>query len=100
MLAAKTVFEEILDNDEASRLFCSEVGGERGVLAWHGPTTRRTTSSSTPDRLRPLTHKELLIQGCVLASPVFERIARPTADAEGRRATAMRFGDPRVQALA
>jgi hypothetical protein len=39
-------------------------------------------------------------QGCVLASPVFERIARPTADAEGRRATAMRFGDPRVQALA
>ena len=54
MLAAKTVFEEILDNDEASRLFCSEMGGERGVLAWHGPTTRRTTSSSTPDRLRPL----------------------------------------------
>jgi hypothetical protein len=39
-------------------------------------------------------------QGCVLASPVFERIARPTADAAGRRATAMRFGDPRVQALA
>jgi hypothetical protein len=31
------VFEEILDNDEASRLFCSEVGGERAVLAWHGP---------------------------------------------------------------
>jgi hypothetical protein len=39
-------------------------------------------------------------QGCVLASPVFERIARPTVDAEGRRATAMRFGDSRVQALA
>jgi hypothetical protein len=37
MLSAKTVFEEILDNDEASRLFCSEVGGERAVLAWHGP---------------------------------------------------------------
>jgi hypothetical protein len=36
-LSAKTVFEEILDNDEASRLFCSEVGGERAVLAWHGP---------------------------------------------------------------
>jgi hypothetical protein len=31
------VFEEILDNDEASRLFCPEVGGERAVLAWHGP---------------------------------------------------------------
>ena len=35
--SAKTVFEEILDNDEASRLFCSEVGGERAMLAWHGP---------------------------------------------------------------
>jgi hypothetical protein len=39
-------------------------------------------------------------QGCVLASPVFERIAHPTVTAEGRRAPAMRFGDPRVQALA
>jgi hypothetical protein len=37
MLSAKTAFEEILDNDEASRLFCSEVGSERAVLAWHGP---------------------------------------------------------------
>ena len=39
-------------------------------------------------------------QGCVLANPVFERIAHPSADADGRRATAMRFGDSRVQALA
>ena len=39
-------------------------------------------------------------QGCVLANPVFERIAHPTLTAEGRRATAMRFGDSRVQALA
>jgi hypothetical protein len=39
-------------------------------------------------------------QGCVLASPVFERIARPTITVEGRRAPALRFGDPRVQALA
>ena len=39
-------------------------------------------------------------QGCVLASPVFERIAHPTVNAAGRRAPAMRFGDPRVQALA
>jgi hypothetical protein len=39
-------------------------------------------------------------QGCVLANPVFERIAHPTVDAEGRRASAMRFGDSRVQALA
>jgi hypothetical protein len=39
-------------------------------------------------------------QGCVLASPAFERIAHPTVTAEGRRAPALRFGDPRVQALA
>jgi len=39
-------------------------------------------------------------QGCVLASPVFERIARPTLTEDGRRAPALRFGDPRVQALA
>ncbi len=39
-------------------------------------------------------------QGCVLANPVFERIAHPSLTADGRRATAMRFGDSRVQALA
>ena len=39
-------------------------------------------------------------QGCVLASPAFERIARPTLSEDGRRAPALRFGDPRVQALA
>jgi len=36
----------------------------------------------------------------VLASPVFERIAQPTLTEDGRRAPALRFGDPRVQALA
>ncbi|MEO3863691.1 hypothetical protein [Acrocarpospora sp. B8E8] len=36
----------------------------------------------------------------VLASPVIERTARPTLTEEGRRAPALRFGDPRVQALA
>ncbi|MCE7008870.1 hypothetical protein LWC34_39575 [Kibdelosporangium philippinense] len=38
-------------------------------------------------------------QGCVLASPAFERIAHPSVDAEGRRTPALRFGDPRVMAL-
>lgn len=38
-------------------------------------------------------------QDCVLASPAFERVARPTLVA-GRRAPALRFGDPRVMALA
>ncbi|MGH3802146.1 MAG: hypothetical protein ACRDTD_18825 [Pseudonocardiaceae bacterium] len=37
-------------------------------------------------------------QGCVLASPAFERAARPTLQ-DGRRAPALRFGDPRVMAL-
>ena len=36
----------------------------------------------------------------VLANPVVERIARPSVDAYGRRATAIHFGDSRVQALA
>jgi len=39
-------------------------------------------------------------QGTVLASPAFERIAHPTVNADGRRTPALRFGDPRVQALA
>ena len=39
-------------------------------------------------------------QGTVLASPAFERIAHPSVDAEGRRTPALRFGDPRVHALA
>jgi hypothetical protein len=39
-------------------------------------------------------------QGTVLASPAFERIAQSTVTDEGRRAPALRFGDPRVQALA
>jgi hypothetical protein len=39
-------------------------------------------------------------QGCVLASPAFERVAQPTLTQDGRRAPALRFGDPRVMALA
>jgi hypothetical protein len=39
-------------------------------------------------------------QGTVLASPAFERIAHPSVTADGRRAPALRFGDPRVMALA
>jgi hypothetical protein len=39
-------------------------------------------------------------QGCVLASPAFERIASPSVEDGGQRAPALRFGDPRVTALA
>jgi hypothetical protein len=42
---------------------------------------------------------ERVAQGCVLASPAFERIAHPTANAERGRTPALRFGDPRVMAL-
>ncbi len=38
-------------------------------------------------------------QGCVLASPAFERVAQPTWTPDGRRSPALRFGDPRVMAL-
>jgi hypothetical protein len=39
-------------------------------------------------------------QGTVLASPAFERIAQSTVTDDGRKAPALRFGAPRVQALA
>jgi hypothetical protein len=48
---------------------------------------------------RRLLDHEHVGQGCVLASPALERIARPSL-VDGRRAPALRFGDPRVQALA
>jgi hypothetical protein len=54
------------------------------------------------DTARAINHRlldaERVGQGCVLASPAFERVARPTFE-EGRRAPALRFGDPRVMAL-
>ncbi|MDI3313445.1 MAG: hypothetical protein QJR12_03905 [Mycobacterium sp.] len=49
---------------------------------------------------RRLLDTERVGQGCVLASPAFERIARPTLTEDGRRTPALRFGDPRVKALA
>lgn len=48
---------------------------------------------------RRLLDTERVGQGCVLASPAFERIAQPSLTGEGRRAPALRFGDPRVMAL-
>jgi hypothetical protein len=46
-----------------------------------------------------LLHTQRVGQDCVLASPAFERVALPSVTAEGRRAPALRFGDPRVMAL-
>jgi hypothetical protein len=48
---------------------------------------------------RRILDAERVGQGCVLASPAFERIAHPTVNTEGRRTPALRFGDPRVMAL-
>jgi hypothetical protein len=48
---------------------------------------------------RRMVDAERVGQGCVLASPAFERVAQPSVTADGRRAPALRFGDPRVMAL-
>jgi len=39
-------------------------------------------------------------QECVFDSPAFARISQPTLTEDGRRAPGLRFGDPRVMALA
>ena len=51
------------------------------------------------DANRRLLDTQRVGQGCLLANPAFERVAHPTVEA-GRRAPALRFGDPRVMALA
>ena len=55
-------------------------------------------------KARAINHRlldtERVGQGTVLASPAFERIAQSTVTDDGSRAPALRFGDPRVQALA
>jgi hypothetical protein len=48
---------------------------------------------------RRLLDTERVGQGCVLASPAFERVAQSTLTEDGRRLPALRFGDPRVMAL-
>ena len=48
---------------------------------------------------RRLLDTERVGQGCVLASPAFARVASPSLE-DGQRAPALRFGDPRVMALA
>src|SRR6266498_3655229 len=47
-----------------------------------------------------LLHTERVGQGCVFDSPAFARISQPSLTGDGRRAPGLRFGDPRVQALA
>lgn len=71
--------------------------GDLGVLARlpHLPELV-TKARDANDRLL---HAQRVGQGCVLASPAFERVALPSTTVDGRRAPALRFGDPRVMAL-
>jgi hypothetical protein len=56
-------------------------------------------SAKARDVNRRMVDAERVGQGAVLASPAFGRIAHPSL-VDGRRTPALRFGDPRVQALA
>lgn len=56
----------------------------------------QTKARAVNDRLLDT---ERVGQGCVLASPAFERVAQSTLTEDGRRSPALRFGDPRVMAL-
>jgi hypothetical protein len=47
-----------------------------------------------------LLETEKVGQGCVFDSPALARISQPTLTQDGRRAPGLRFGDPRVMALA
>lgn len=69
-----------------------------------GVARRLTHLPELQDRARAINTRildaERVGQGTVLASPAFARVAQPTIADGGRRAPALRFGDPRVQALA
>ena len=71
--------------------------GDLGLL--RGLTHLEELSVKARDVNRRMLDALRVGQGCVLASPAYERVAQPTL-VEGRRAPALRFGDPRVMALA
>jgi hypothetical protein len=76
------------------------INGPRDI----GCNARLPSLSDLQDKARGVNRRileaERAGQGTVLASPAFERIAHPSVDADGRRTPALRFGDPRVMALA
>jgi hypothetical protein len=59
---------------------------------------RRTTGQGRAINGRIL-NAERAGQATVLASPAFERIAHPSVTADGRRTSALRFGDPHNRLL-
>jgi hypothetical protein len=70
--------------------------GDLGLL--RGLTHLEELSVKARDVNRRMVDALRVGQSCVLASPAFERVARPSL-VEGRRAPALRFGDPWVMAL-
>ena len=65
----------------------------------HVWSTFPNSSPEPGDANDRLLHAQHGGQDCVLASPAFERVALPSVTTDGRRAPALRFGDPRVMAL-
>jgi hypothetical protein len=76
------------------------INGPRDI----GCNARLPNLSDLQDKARAINRRiletERAGQGTVLASPAFERIAHPSVTGDGRRTPALRFGDPRVMALA
>ena len=70
--------------------------GDLGVL--HRLEHLQELSTRGRDVNRRMVDTFCVGQGGVLASPAFERVARPTLQ-DGRRAPALRLGDPRVMSL-
>lgn len=75
-------------------------------LIWNTPDTGTTNArtEATNTHLRGLTKRAYGFHTpaalIAMAGPAFERIARPSVTADGRRTPALRSGDPRVMALA
>ena len=91
--------EQYLKDRRAMRIE-TVMNGTRDI----GCNARLPNLSDLQDKARAVNRRILETaragQGTVLASPAFERIAHPSADADGRRTPALRFGDPRITALA
>ncbi|MEI2778353.1 MAG: hypothetical protein V9G19_20765 [Tetrasphaera sp.] len=71
-------------------------GGYWWPLSMRQVETCRTIVFDAPS---PCPHPRRVGQGCVLASPAFERVAPSILTEDGRRSPALRFGDLRVMAL-
>jgi hypothetical protein len=96
----QTLPDQAVPRKTAAR--CASRPSSTVPVTWAAKPAYPTSTSSRPKAV-PATSGSCMLkrvgQGCVLASPAFERIAHPTVDATGRRTPVLRFGDPRVMAL-